>query len=367
MAKIKYYDIKKTLRNDIPYYMVIGKRSNGKTYSTLKYILEKWAKERKQAVYLRRFREDIVGARGQKVFSDFMTDTEYISKITKGEYSGLHYWNRGLYFCNYSDNGKVIYSEETRVCYFMCLSDVEHDKSTGGYSEVATVVFDEFIARQGYITDEFLNFTNVLSTIIRGKTDVKVIMLGNTISKFCPYFKEMGITHIHRMKQGTKDVYEYGSNDKLKVLVEYTADNQGNKDSDFYFAFDNPKLSMITSGEWELPLYPHCTVKFKNNDVVFRYYIMFSEKIFECQVVSKGDNIFTFIFEKTTAISDKEIHLIYQLDKTENKYYSTNIYKPRNNTENKILWFYKNDKVFYSNNEVGNYIQNYLRECARNG
>lgn len=363
--KIKYYDIKKTLKTDVPYYVIIGKRSNGKTYSTLKYCIEQFMKEGKQCVYLRRYREDIIGARGQKVFSDFMDKPDFIRKLSKGRYEGLHYWNRCLYACTFDEKtNKPIYSENDRICYFMCLSDVEHDKSTGGYSDVSTIVFDEFIARQGYITDEFINFTNVVSTIVRGKTDVKVIMLGNTISKFCPYFKEMGLKHIERMKQGTIDIYEYGDSN-LKVLVEYTADNTGNRASDFYFAFDNPKLSMITKGVWELPVYPHCSVSFTEKNVVFRYYIMFSEKTFECQVVSKDDNMFTFIFEKTTAISDKEQHLVYQLDSLENKYYSSNIFHYRNETERKILWFYTHEKVFYSNNEVGNYIQNYLKECKK--
>lgn len=363
MAKIKYYDIKKTLRKDVPYYVIIGKRSNGKTYSTLKYCLEQYFNDSKQCVYLRRYREDIVGTRGQKVFSDFM-DNDLIRKLSKGSFEGLHYWNRALYACNYDSNNKPIYNESDRICYFMCLSDVEHDKSTGGYSDVSTIVFDEFIARQGYITDEFMNFTNVISTIVRGKTDVKIIMLGNTISKFCPYFREMGLRHVDKMKQGTVDVYEYG-NTELKVLVEYTADNTGNKASDFYFAFDNPKLSMITKGVWELPIYPHCSVSFTEKDVVFRYYIIFSEKVFECQIVSKDDNMFTFIFEKTTDMSGKERHLIYQLDSVENKYYSTNIFSARTETERKILWFFHNAKVFYSNNEVGNYIQNFLKECKR--
>ena len=32
---------------------------------------------------------------------------------------------------------------------------------------------------------------------------------------------------------------------------------------DVYFAFNNPKLQMITSGAWEMAIYPHNKVKYK--------------------------------------------------------------------------------------------------------
>ena len=63
-------------------------------------------------------------------------------------------------------------------------------------------------------------FANVLSTIIRHRNDVKIFMLANTVNKYCPYFKEMGLKHITEMKQGSIDIYTYGSSD-LRVAVEY--------------------------------------------------------------------------------------------------------------------------------------------------
>lgn len=365
--KAKYYDIKDALKADCPYYMIFGKRSSGKTYSSLKYALEQFIKYGKQTVYLRRWQDDITGQRGQKVFSDFY-NRDFIEKLSKGKYQGLKYFNRACYFCTFDDNGRAVYNESDLFCYFMCLSDVEHDKSTGGYSNVSTVIFDEFIARQGYLTDEFTKFINVLSTIIRGKTDVKIIMLGNTLSKFCPYFKEMGISHIMNMKQGDTDIYEYGES-KLKVYVHYTQENVGQTASNFYFAFDNPKLSMITKGSWELPIYPHCSVSFNNSDIAFRYYILFSERLFECQIVNKDDNFFTFIFENTIKSPDdlKDDDLIYSLDIIEKFNYSANVLKPYNKLTERVLYFYKREKVFYANNEVGNFIHNYLRECGKRG
>ena len=140
--------------------------------------------------------------------------------------------------------------------FAFALTQMEHDKSTS-YPDVTTIIFDEFLSRIGYLKDEFMLFMNVVSTIVRQRNDVTIYMLGNTVNKYCPYFTEMGLTHVDKMEPGTIDVYTYGES-KLKVAVEYCKDhNIDGRKSDSYFAFDNPQLQMITNGVWEVALYPH--------------------------------------------------------------------------------------------------------------
>lgn len=360
---MKYYDIKTLLKKNCTYSIAIGKRSDGKTFSSVKYALEKKIKDGSESVYIRRWVEDIKPSRMSKLIADF-NDLHIVSKVSKNAYQGLTYYNRGIYLCNYDDNGKAVYNQDDILLYLMALSEMEHDKSTGGYSKVRTIIFDEFISRGAYISNEFIYFQNVLSTVLRGKDNVRIIMLGNTVSVFCPYFKEMGIRHVQTMKQGAIDVYQY-SDSRLKIAVEYISEDYGKHTNDFYFAFDNPKLQMITKGNWEIGSYPHCQISFKEKDVIFRYYIDFNDRLFECQVVEQEDNLFTFIFQKTTPINTKEKHLFFCLDASENMYYCTNILKPNTKLGKKLLWFFTHDKVFYSDNEVGNNIHGYLRECEK--
>ena len=61
---------------------------------------------------------------------------------------------------------------------------------------------------------------NVVSTIVRQRNDVKIFMAGNTVNQYCPYFTEMGLTHIKEMDKGAIEVYKYGDS-KLRVAVEY--------------------------------------------------------------------------------------------------------------------------------------------------
>ena len=61
MTKIKYYDVETIVKKipDAHYYVIIGERSNGKTYSILKYCLKEYFEKGSEFVYIRRFDEDI--------------------------------------------------------------------------------------------------------------------------------------------------------------------------------------------------------------------------------------------------------------------------------------------------------------------
>ena len=207
---------------------------------------------------------------------------------------------------------------------------------------------------------------NTVSTIVRKREDVKIYMLGNTVNKYCPYFKEMGLEHIQKMKQGTIDVYQYGDS-HLTVAVEYckTIDNGDSKGANKYFAFNNPKLSMITGGAWELNIYPHLPYKYKNKDILLTYFIEFSDNIYQCEVINIKDDYFTYIHNKTTPIQDENTDLVYSLDYSPKPNYNRSIFRPINGVQKKILWFFMNDKVFYQDNNVGDAIANFLKICKR--
>ena len=205
---------------------------------------------------------------------------------------------------------------------------------------------------------------NTVSTIVRQRTNVRIYMLGNTVNKYCPYFKEMGLTNILSMKQGSIDLYTYGDS-KLKVAVEYADSKKKFKKNNFYFAFNNPKLKMITGGAWELNIYPHAPVKWLPKNILFTYFIDFNDNLYQCEIISKDENVFTFIHEKTTPIKNPDKDIIYTLEYNPKINYNVNILKPLTDYQNKITWFYTHDRVYYQDNNVGDAINNYLKICKR--
>lgn len=359
---MNYYNLKTILKKNAVYNVIFGERSNGKTYASLEYGLAQYIKTGGQLAYVRRWKEDITGKRASTIF-DSIIENGVVSKLTKDEFTGIHYWAGKYYLCNYDEYGKPIYNDTNCLGYVFALSDGEHNKSLS-YPNIDTIIFDEFLTKHTYLQDEFVLFMNTVSTIVRQRTTVKIFMLGNTVNKYCPYFTEMGLNHILEMEQGTIDIYKYGSS-KLTVAVEYCASTQSTKPNNFYFAFNNPKLEMITGGAWEMNIYPHIPVKFKPKDIQFIYFILFNDSIYQCEIVSVGDVTFTYIHIKTTDIQDPENDLIYTMDYNPRMNYNRSILKPINKLQERVAWYFKTDRVFYQDNSVGDAISNYLKVCKR--
>jgi len=363
--KSEYYSIQPILETKCQYNMIIGERSNGKTYSALEIVLKNWWEYGKQGAYIRRWQEDYKGKRATQLFEGLIAENR-ISEITDGEWDTVKYQSSKFYLAKKDETLDKLVSQEEPFCFAFALSDMEHDKSIS-YPNVTTIIFDEFLTRKYYLPDEFVTFMNVLSTIIRRRNDVTIFMLANTVNKYAPYFKEMGIRHVAEMKQGKIDIYTYGES-PLRVAVEYCKPSaKDSKKSDMYFAFDNPALAMITGGAWEIDIYPHCPRKYTPSDIIFIFFIKFNECIIQCEVVKLEDCHFLFMHEKSTPIHDESKDIIFSESYDPRPNHFRNIRKGSSKIEQKLSWYFRNDKVFYQDNEIGELVHNYLQYCNTEG
>ena len=363
MAKRKkYYSLKKILQTDAQYYVIFGGRNNGKTYAVHEYGLQRYWEHGEQMAIVRRWQEDFTGKRGESLFNNQVASGN-VARITGGEWTDVYYRASRWYLCRYDENGNRE-QQDRPFAYGFSISAQEHDKSTP-YPGIKNIFFDEFLTRTLYLQDEFVLFMNVLSTIIRDKKkdEIRVFMAGNTVNKYCPYFSEMGLTHIKQMKPGTIDVYTYGESG-LTVAVEYS-DNSVAKENASFFAFDNPKLKMITGNEWEISIYPHLPRKYKPKDIAYMYFIVFDSEILQCEIITFPDMSFTYIHRKTSPLKEDDWDLIYTPDFDPRPNYRRKITKPFSRLEERIASYYAQDKVFFQDNEVGDIVMNYLQFCRR--
>lgn len=366
---MKYYSLKPILSKKCMYNMIIGERSNGKTTACLRYGLERYLKDGSQIAVIRRYHEDFRGKRGAVLFDTLCHNglgKNEVKEMTKGKYDGVYYWS-GRWYLSYYDKElqKRIPAPEPFALAF-CLTETEHEKSAS-YPYIRTIIFDEVLTRNTYLPNEFLLFTSVLSTLIRSRgpdEGIKIFMLGNTVNKYCPYFAEMGLKHVTKMQQGTIDIYRY-ANQQLTVAVEYceSAQKHGGKKSDAFFAFDNSSLQMVTSGIWELGMYPHNTTEYKSKDIIFQYFIIWEDEMLHAEIVNTDKGVFTFIHRKTTPIKDENKDIIFDKEYHQQDNYFRNIAKPATNFGRKIWWFFQSDNVYYQDNEVGEIVNNYLKWC----
>lgn len=368
MSKSKYYTLKNILSKNAHYNVIFGERSNGKTYSVLEYALKRYFETGEQIGIIRRWEEDFVGDTSMRVCYDSLSrndnDENIIFTLSKGKYNGVMYYS-GRYYLTEIINDKT---ERTAECIGVgfAISAWEHYKSSA-FPNIKTILFDEFMTRGRYLTNEFILFQNLLSTIIRRRNDVKIFMCANTVNKFgCPYFNEMGLHRVKEMKQGEIDIYNYG-NSGLIVAVEFSDSPSKSKPSDVYFAFNNPRLQMITGNGcvWEMDIYPHCPVKYLPKHIKFTFFIIYDTEILQCEVVNADGNTFLFVHRKTTPLKNPDKDLIYKEDYDYRKNYRRNIYKPFSAREEKLLTLIKREKVFYQDNETGEIFKNYINWCKK--
>ena len=358
--KEKYFTLNEIKKRDCRYNVIFGERSNGKTYACLQEIIDKYFTFGEKGAVIRRWAEDFKNNGGSELFNAFV-DNNYIKKISKNKFDSIKYYARKWFFIN-TDTKSV---EPEPFCYGFALTESEHKKGPN-YGKVTTILFDEFITRKFYLPDEFTDFMNVLSTIIRDRDNVKIYMCGNTVNKYCPYFSEMGLTRVTEMKKGQIDVYTYGDSG-LRVAVQYSDSPAKSKKSDIYFAFNNPRLNMIKNGDWEFNNYPHLPKKYLPKNVLYIYYIVFDKNILQCNIIAVDDNVFTYIHRKTTEINEYNNRLVYKCECDSNPLHRVNIYHYTDKISKKILWFYQNERVFYQDNEVGEIVNNYLKWCRNGG
>lgn len=370
-----YIDMSPILSIEAIYRMIMGERSNGKTYGTIRHAMEKYVKSgyKAQCAYVRRWDTDLKG-QNRKGLCDSHTGNGVISEITNGVYDRIVYYQMAYYFAKFDEELNKIVRTEEPFMFFFALNVSEHYKSST-YPKIKTIIFDEFLTVNRYITDEFVVWMNFISTIVRKRGDVEIFMLANTVSRSSLYFREMGLLKtVRAMDQGT--IQRVESKQGTTVAIEYCADtgevSQVTNPADKYFGFDNPKLDMITSGSWQMAMYPHKPFQFTPKNVRYTFYVYWEYDLMAGQVVQAKDpetgvtcDFLYFSFEENLEISDlKKNTLIYTPEHSPLPNYRRKITRPTNDLERVIASYFIREKVFYEDNTTGDNITNYVQWCG---
>ena len=383
-----YYSFKrlKKLYPEAKYYIIFGERSNGKSYSVLEDMLEVYYESgyTKAFGYIRRWSEDVVQRLMYQVFKSLKcndNNENVIYKITKGEWNEVVVKNKCFYLAYKNEEGEIEKVLDSPFGYIFSLSLSERIKSTG-YPDIKNILFDEFIAEGLPMVNEFSRFRSILSTIIRNRDDVKIILCGNTINKHNIYFNEFGLKKTKYQKPGTIDIYKYKDDDNELVIACEYADFPNRKiikKSNIYFAFDKEKNKMVRTGEWDIGEYPHLEYFYTPADIKLIYFIIYEDEIYQCEIISVKDskesridnespNIsysnkkisFTYIHEKTTKIKYPDKHLIYQQGFNTKPNYRTDIMNAYDDIGKFIKSYFITGKVVFQDNNVGDAINSFI-------
>ncbi len=354
----EFYDIEPIDGTDAVYRMIIGQRSNGKTYSVCRHILEDYLTKGRRSAYIRRYEEDI---QPKNIAHLFDPHIDLIKTLTNEEYNGIFYRAKEFHLCYYNDEGKIEYKDQEAFCVTLDLNTAEHTKGQDR-GEVHIILFDEFMTRRGYLGNEFVLFCNALSSLIRNREDCTIYMLANTVNRYCPYFKEMGLKDVESMPQGEIYLYHYGNSD-LSVAVEYCDPVKATQTvASKFFAFDNPQLEMIKTGAWELQMYPRCPYKLYETDIKYHFYIEFGEAMLRGEIVKRKKDLFIFVHLQTKDVEIADKDVLYTEEFSTSTLHCKFLKDQPTQLHKLIAQLILKKNVCFATNEVGELFRNWLIE-----
>lgn len=236
--KIEYYDISNMLKTEAQYMMLLGQRSNGKSYQAKITVLKNAINNNRKFIYLRRWQADIKVKAVETYFADMN-----IKKLTKGEYTGITAWGNSLYLSKVDEKGHTTKGKE--IGKYCALNEYERYKSWA-FLDYDYILYEEFITDKVYLPDEPRLLQQFVSTVARNNL-LHVILIGNTLSRVCPYFSEWCLEGVLKQKIGTIEIYHFHVDDSIiNIAVEYC--KKSNAKNKMYFG---QSAKQIISGEWD--------------------------------------------------------------------------------------------------------------------
>ena len=372
MSKKVYYNVDTLDKEGATINILYGERSNGKSYQ-LKHkkginpylknstsyrrnyydkekIIEDTIKAGTRFILLRRNKEEV----SSEKIEQYLNDID-IMALTNDEYNCFSVYKKAIYLSKYdNDTGKTKRYE--KIGYVMALS-TEQNYAGASYLDVHDIIFEEFMTRTVYLANEPDKLMNLYSTIDRKRGTTRLWLVGNSISRVCPYLEDWGLMDIIRnLKQGdirtkwisTNSTDDEGRDVEVLLAIEYCR-STGNSS----YAIGK-HADMLNKGDWQSDPQPHLSESYNNYKLLFRIGFQYqSFKFLGEYLMDKDNNTLWFIYPYNREF--KKNLIVFSDIIKESNYWQKDIYNPtfKNDNIRNILSSFKENKIFYATDLVG--------------
>ena len=373
MSKIIHYSIDDIDSKGANINLIWGERSNGKSYqvkhkkgiipflqNTNRYIssyinkneIIKQSQEKgKRFILMRRFKEEITSSWIESYFSD--VDVE---KLTDGEYNMITMYRKELFLTFYDiENHKS--RRGLKIGYAVSLS-TEQNYAGGSYLDVSDIIFEEFMSRTTYLHDESNKLLNFYSTVDRKRGIVKLWLVGNTITRVCPYIQDWKLSDIiNNQKQGdikclwipTGEIDEDGRKIEVKVAIEHC------KSTGASSYVIGTHANMLNKGEWQSDPQPKLPKSYNDYKILYRFGFHYKTFTWLCEYLMDKEtkDVVWFIYPYKKELR-KNLVVFSDIIKT-SPYWQRDIYNPliKNKTLVDLFKTFKENRIFYSSDLCG--------------
>lgn len=372
--KIVLYNLDKLDKRGASINWILGERSNGKSYQVKhkKGMLKWWEDttdyhrnytDKKKVIeeiiksktrrfgLIRRLQEETKPSRIIQYFNDID-----VVKITNGEYNTFEIYKERIYLAHYD----IETHKQKRgdfIGYIFALSMEQH-YSGGSYLDITDLIFEEIITRTIYLKNEPSKLMNLFCTIDRKRGTTRLWLLGNTISRVCPYFHEWGLDElIKNIKQDeiketwikTGEVDDEGKAIEVLMAVEYC---KSTGKSSFVIG---KHADMLNTGTWQTEPQPHLPKSKNCYKKVFMIGFYYKTFKFLCEYLIDEETRDTFWFIYPYNKEFKKKIIVFSDIIKVSRYWQRNIYQPtlKNTNLCNLLKTFTENKIFYATDLCG--------------
>lgn len=345
--KIIHYNLDNIDKIGARFNLIYGERSNGKSYQVKhKKGIEKYLKTGKRFILMRRWKEEISSEKIEQYFQDVD-----VAKLTNGKFNCITLYRKCLYLSIYdNETGKT--KRYDKIGYVVALS-TEQNYAGASYLDVEDIIFEEFMSRSVYVANESSKLMNFYATVDRKRLTTRLWLVGNTISRVCPYINDWGLHNlISSQKQGTiKTININVENDEpITIAIEYC------KSTGISSGTIGTNANMINTGAWETKPQPHLPKSYNNYECLYRFGFQYQGfKFLSDYLVDKEDrkNHCWFIRPFYKDFSNKII--VFSDVIKISKYWQRDIYNIsiKNDKLKNLFNTFKENKIFYSSDLCG--------------
>lgn len=358
--KIVYYNLDNIDKENAQINLIFGERSNGKSYQVKHkkginpYLesIKSGINKQKRFMLIRRWKEEIKPEKIEQYFLDVD-----IFKLTEGKYNCLSLYKGKIWLSNYDPESKPQLKRGDYIGYVVALS-TEQTYAGASYLDVENMIFEEFMARGSYLPHEPDKLMNLFSTVDRKRGTTKLWLVGNTISRVCPYIEEWGLHKIiTEQKQGTivtKEINtgfidDEGKEESIKLAIEYC------KSTGTSSHVIGKHKAMLNQGAWQSDPQPHLPMSYNEYDVMFRMMFKYGEFKFIAEYLF--DNVseycwYVYPYNKNEIADDI---LVISDEVKLNRHWQRNIYNIDidNITLKRLLNTFRENNIYYASDLCG--------------
>lgn len=347
---MNYYTLDRILPYKCTYNILLGQRSNGKSYAVKKEVVKEAFLGMGDLIYLRRWHLELK----QDDVTDYFADCP-VKEITGGEYDCIEVYRSRIYLGKRGEDGKV--TRGRSIGRTADLAGATHLKSVIQRGQYKNILYEEFCTDSGFLRNEPNILMQFVATVFGIQYTGRVWLIGNTVSRYNPYFFAWSLKSLAKMKPGDIDIYRYQDGEsEVSIAVEFCSSL--NVDNGMFIG---DAKANITTGVWETQSQPQIPESFGKFSVVYATEIEHQDFRFLLKIIQNKEKERLLLCVNA---GEKESCRRKVSDQIDGDPMHTTKLLPLTKGDKLTLQLIQRGKLVYANNLVGTDFQAILKNVA---